>query len=855
MAKNISNHLLCSLFKTAKEEQIVLETLIAVSIIQLDIKPRQLYNRDRKSSILREMVSRKYFGITALVYAVREYYFGEKFKDVLNVKIVNKIKRNSFELYEKYSDDTKHFNEIRPLKKEKFEYHLENLISKMFIITAYLHLEDNSYVNITESKIFKLYDEKIYPELIAYIAKCSTPFKISEDSLEKKYLDSSNDDWLTKKTYQGSIVKKLNDARDEFIPSSINSFQSSLKTFWTNESLERYLRRKLKTIVQVSNSTVLCPPKYRYQVKRFLSRELLKVKNFSTSEIRSYQHPHFPISVALESGVKAVDFVDPDEVMSASITISKANYFFYTFKIKDLETEIKNQVGPMRCFYYCPINHSDLVKNTSENMTLGFVTFCHKKSIQHLNNFHWKGVTLKPDNDTILTEFVIKNSKKKHDVLFSFEDKTFKLQSRFFYSIKNSLEKFVYNLNRFTFNGEEILSISKSGEITIGRTKESAHSFKSVFLRVFQFLQPDHLETSQILFENELMKLKFIENLQRIFETYVVADGNSWFIYGSRETKNRVKTYLINYSTGKIPSYQIIYSFKDINALEMAIKWSNNLLNELKDVYIDWKNQNVVALGDYESRSNVEKYLQTAIKIEEGSDNDSMGETTDTEDIKKEDEVNENSMPARCSICWENYTVSKDDILPCKHYCCQECFEKYIMTLLERSMYGIGAVKCPRCPELYRVIKVKERISKIHWDLLVEKSSNNLIFEERRKKNISICKNKECHLGIINEKTLTCYKCASSACNLCRNVSHPGEQCHRAKTILESEYKAWSLKKSGRPFRYCPNCLFAAERISGCRSVSCKSCGKYFCWDCIDYFCDDEILSHSCRRKYTLIDF
>ena len=77
-------------------------------------------------------------------------------------------------------------------------------------------------------------------------------------------------------------------------------------------------------------------------------------------------------------------------------------------------------------------------------------------------------------------------------------------------------------------------------------------------------------------------------------------------------------------------------------------------------------------------------------------------------------------------------------------------------------------------------------------------------------------------------KKLTCDKCGTEICFLCREQWHEGLTCEEATS---GELKAW-VDKNKKNVSFCPVCRTFIEKNGGCNHMTCGFCRYEFCWAC-----------------------
>ena len=254
----------------------------------------------------------------------------------------------------------------------------------------------------------------------------------------------------------------------------------------------------------------------------------------------------------------------------------------------------------------------------------------------------------------------------------------------------------------------------------------------------------------------------------------------------------------------------------------------NNILfkneNSLDDIIINNNNNNNI-LNDEDHNVLLEK------------DNNIINNNQNINIIKKEEEKEEeeNENPNECPICMGDFE-NPIEIEKCKHKFCMECFNSYLVNLINNNR--IDEISCPKknCSNK----KLQEEffsqfLSEQEYFKYRQFRAQNDIARDSKKIFCPLC-DSYAQIEGINEQydsnnpnykksTLKCQK-GHEFCS-CGRPLHENDCYHDEKEFKEF-LDAEKIKK-------CPKCGFLIKKNKGCNHMTCGNpiCRYEFCWLCM----------------------
>ena len=207
-------------------------------------------------------------------------------------------------------------------------------------------------------------------------------------------------------------------------------------------------------------------------------------------------------------------------------------------------------------------------------------------------------------------------------------------------------------------------------------------------------------------------------------------------------------------------------------------------------------------------------------------------------DIKKEKEEEkeeENANPNECQICMDELE-NPVEIEKCKHKFCQECFNSYLVNLINNNR--IDQIPCPKnkCPNNNLTEEFfSQYLSEQQYFKFRQFKSQNEIARDSKKIFCPLCDSYASIDGITEKydsnnpnykkSTLKCQK-GHEFCS-CGRPLHENECYHD-----EKEFNDFLTQEK---IKKCPKCGFLIKKNRGCNHMTCGNpiCRYEFCWLCM----------------------
>eukprot|EP00013_Stygamoeba_regulata_P013604 CAMPEP_0177679986 /NCGR_PEP_ID=MMETSP0447-20121125/29921_1 /TAXON_ID=0 /ORGANISM="Stygamoeba regulata, Strain BSH-02190019" /LENGTH=562 /DNA_ID=CAMNT_0019189265 /DNA_START=21 /DNA_END=1709 /DNA_ORIENTATION=+ len=210
-------------------------------------------------------------------------------------------------------------------------------------------------------------------------------------------------------------------------------------------------------------------------------------------------------------------------------------------------------------------------------------------------------------------------------------------------------------------------------------------------------------------------------------------------------------------------------------------------------------------------------------------------------DSDEEIDIPGDAPEVECPVCWDDVKEPLMKDAGCgTHKYCKNCLKSHFATLIMDGR--VNELSCPNpecdhvpCDEIIRRVCGLELYSKYQeFAVLV-----NL----RKNPNARWCPRKDCSAvqviedpSTLVDNKVTCHKCKTEYCFLCRKPFHPKVSCDDADGDPASDEESFAmyLKEQGAKVKPCPRCGNGVEKNKGCNHMTCATCQHGWCWLCLD---------------------
>ncbi|KAJ3774147.1 hypothetical protein FB446DRAFT_729918 [Lentinula raphanica] len=175
-----------------------------------------------------------------------------------------------------------------------------------------------------------------------------------------------------------------------------------------------------------------------------------------------------------------------------------------------------------------------------------------------------------------------------------------------------------------------------------------------------------------------------------------------------------------------------------------------------------------------------------------------------------------------CVSCANSFQRSANTFqAPCEHHYCSDCLQRFVEASIgDESLFPL------RCCQ--QSMPSEDVLSVLPPDLQTKFRSKAREYGTPASDRI-FCATPTCSEFLGSSKHLDrnapCRKCSTSTCTLCKQRSHPHENCnHAALTSLRALARE-------RQWQTCPGCGSIIELRDGCNHVTCR-CHMEFCYVC-----------------------
>ena len=213
---------------------------------------------------------------------------------------------------------------------------------------------------------------------------------------------------------------------------------------------------------------------------------------------------------------------------------------------------------------------------------------------------------------------------------------------------------------------------------------------------------------------------------------------------------------------------------------------------------------------------------------------------------------NENINQNECLICMgelDNPVI----IEKCKHKFCYECFNLYLVNLINNN--NIDKIPCPKnsCPnkELSESFFC-QYLSSYDYSKYLKFKKQNIIARDPKKIFCPHCDSYAQIQGEIYESSNPNYKKTTLKCMNNHEFCSCGRPLHEKDCYKEEKEFQEYLKKE--KIKKCPKCGFLIKKTWGCNHMTCgnPACKHQFCWLCMKEYTYDHYTYGECEGKQFL---
>ena len=189
----------------------------------------------------------------------------------------------------------------------------------------------------------------------------------------------------------------------------------------------------------------------------------------------------------------------------------------------------------------------------------------------------------------------------------------------------------------------------------------------------------------------------------------------------------------------------------------------------------------------------------------------------------------------KCQVCFHKFKFKSNKKARKNGWFCDECDldgdEMYYCKQCIRDYFRLCGqiIECIECEEKIPKNTLKKYIKKKDWR---KHQDHKSLIKIRSMKDIVSCPGIDCPMyywqGKCKKGKGKCIECKIKWCIKCNSKWKKG---HKKKCVGKSTISKSVLQSTGRVV-LCPFCKTQSMKISGCKTVECKSCGKGYCFKC-----------------------
>ena len=207
-----------------------------------------------------------------------------------------------------------------------------------------------------------------------------------------------------------------------------------------------------------------------------------------------------------------------------------------------------------------------------------------------------------------------------------------------------------------------------------------------------------------------------------------------------------------------------------------------------------------------------------------------------------------------CKVCYEQLSKKekKSNLLPCGHFCCNQCWINYLQTLISEAK--VEDIKCVehKCNQILSddfIMKHIKKDKKLVKKYEKFKNRANIIKDPNKK----LCPEPDCESYLEKSWKTKYVKCKKGHryCYECLRPPHENVSCE--DNILEKDFLLW---KKDKVIKKCPKCKIFTEKNEGCNHMTCTSCKYQWCWLCEGEYQYGHYTSGRCNgQQFTKADY
>ena len=319
---------------------------------------------------------------------------------------------------------------------------------------------------------------------------------------------------------------------------------------------------------------------------------------------------------------------------------------------------------------------------------------------------------------------------------------------------------------------------------------------------------------------------------------------------------------------------EICGELKDFHIIKDFNVNNNNNNNNISNFDIFNLNENNNLFNNNENNRiyiDVDKNSRLDILIDEVNEEEKKAQKEDDKEDEKEDEKEEEIELNKCPICLGDLD-DPIEIEKCKHRFCYECFNSYLVNLINNN--NIDKIPCPK-----NKCSNKELTEEFFSQYLSEQEyykyrqfkSKNEIARDAKKLFCPFCDSYAQIEGNIEDydSNNPNYKKSTLKCKNGHDFCSCGRPLHENECYHDD--KEFKELIANEQIKKCPKCGFLIKKLRGCNHMTCGNpvCKYEFCWLCMNeavpghyefgecagrQFFDPDSLSYYLEQNYPILN-